>query len=310
MLNEAKSLRQLCHEILTTCRDHDYAIADIIFVDDGSTDDSWECIQQLSQDHGSVRGIQLSRNFGKAAALAAGFAECQGKLICTLDADLQDDPANLPRLMQRINEGCDLVTGFRRIRQDNWRKRVSSKIFNAVVSKLTHTKLHDHNCGFKILRTEVAKSVKLYGEMHRFIPALAHANGFRIGQAEVVHRPRIHGQSKYTPKRIIYAFFDLLTVLMLGHFRYRPLHFLGGIGMIGFMLGFLGLAYLAVVWLFTQSIGGRPLLNYSLASLMVGCQFMIGGVLAEVITASNAQLHSPYLIRARTAGLLRHRRGA
>ncbi len=199
---------------------------EVVFIDDGSTDSTWEAIGRAARP-GVVRAIRFRRNFGKAAALMAGFEAARGDLVFTMDGDLQDDPAEIPRFLAKLDEGYDLIAGYKRRRHDPLNKVVASRIFNFVVRKLTRVDLHDMNCGFKLYRGEVARAVRIYGELHRFIPALAAAEGYRIGEIEVTHHARRHGRSKYGVSRLFKGFVDLITVLLLTSYRSRPAHGFG-----------------------------------------------------------------------------------
>ena len=258
----------------------------MIIVDDGSKDGSWNEVTQLARRDPRVQGIRFRRNFGKAAALSAGFACVHGDFVVTLDADLQDNPAEIPGLIRQLQAGFDLVNGWKRRRFDPWHKVIPSRIFNWMIRLATGLKLHDHNCGLKGYRVEVVREIRIYGELHRFITLLAHARGFRVTEMEVQHRPRIHGQSNYGVERFVKGLLDLLTVRVLTLFGERPLHFLGGTGLIAFAVGFLGLAYLAWLWVTGhRPIGNRPVLIYSAASLLLGAQMMSAGILAELIVS-------------------------
>lgn len=268
------------------------AEVEFVFVDDGSRDGSWEVVADLARRDPRVRAIRFRRNFGKASALTAGFQGARGERVFTLDADLQDDPAEIPRFLERIDAGLDVVSGWKRTRHDPWHKVYPSRVFNAMVSRLTGCRLHDHNCGFKAYRAEVLREVGIYGELHRFVPALAHAKGFRVGEIEVNHRRREHGRSKYGFSRFLKGFLDLLTVVFLTRFRQRPLHLIGGTGLVLSSLGVLGMLYLALLWGIEHSlgtpsrpIGVRPLLFYSMSLLIVGSQLFSLGFLAELVTS-------------------------
>jgi glycosyltransferase involved in cell wall biosynthesis len=306
VFNEVESLSLLHDEIAdhASRTGHDY---EIIFIDDGSRDASWSLVKELRAANPKVRGIRFRRNFGKAAALSAGFEAARGEIIMTLDADLQDDPGEIPRFLEALAQDKDVVSGWKRRRHDPWHKVGPSRVFNGLVSWLTGVKLHDHNCGFKCYRAEVFQEVRLYGEMHRFIPVLAAARGFRVGEIEVNHRPRRFGHSKYGVKRFIKGFLDLLTVKFLTGFGQRPAHFLGSIGLISFLLGVFGLTYLAVTWFFTyfgwaafQPLSQRPLVMYSLGALLLGAQMMTVGFLAELMTAYMTRETDHYSIAEKT----------
>lgn len=301
--NEADSLEPLHREIGSVLAASALQ-AEIIVVDDGSTDGTWSRIVGLAESDARVRGIRFRRNFGKAAALGAAFAAVRGDWVITLDADLQDDPASIPRLIRKLDEGFDLVSAWRRERFDPWHKRLPSLLFNWLVGIFSGLRLHDHNCGLKGYRSEVVKEIRLFGELHRFITLLAHRSGFRVTEIETRHRPRLHGRSKYGAARLLTGLLDLSTLGFLGSFRRRPIHLLGGLGMLAFAVGVLGLAYLACVWLSGGGpIGSRPLLIYSVAALVVGGQMMTLGVLAELITSPGSRFGQgdplPYSISER-----------
>lgn len=305
VFNEAESLRQLHGEIRRTCRQHDIP-AEVIFVDDGSRDGSWAIIQELARQDEHLIGVRFRRNFGKAAALTAGMRTAAGQLLMTMDADLQDDPAEIPSFLARLDEGFDVVNGWKRRRLDPWHKVYPSKVFNWLVGWMMGLRLHDHNCGFKLFRAEVAGEIRLYGELHRFVPVLAHARGFRVTEVPVNHRPRKFGYSKYGFRRFTRGFLDLLTVKFLIGFGQRPQHMLGAMGLFFFALGLLGLTYLGVVWLLTQAgiahsppIGARPLLAYSVASTLLGAQAMTLGLLAELIVHYTGRETDTYSVAER-----------
>jgi glycosyltransferase involved in cell wall biosynthesis len=306
VFNEAESLPQLHREIDETARANGLDV-EVVFVNDGSTDASWETIRNLATSDNRVRGIRFRRNFGKAAALSAGFVAARGDTILTLDADLQDDPKEIPRFLKALEDGKDVISGWKRTRYDPWHKVFPSRVFNWMVSKLTDVWLHDHNCGFKCYRAEVFREVRLYGELHRFIPVLAFARGFRVGEIEVAHRPRKFGQSKYGMRRFVKGFLDLLTVKFLTSFSHRPQHILGTIGLGALGLGVLGLAWLAITWLIRLfepdwflPLHQRPLLIYSVAALLLGTQMFSMGFIAELLTAHNARHADEYSIAETT----------
>src|SRR3954447_7490191 len=234
--NERESLTALHAEITAVAREQALAV-EVIFVDDGSRDGSWDVVKELAAHDPRVHGLRFRRNFGKAAALQAGFREVRGPRALTLDADLQDDPAEIPNFLKRLDGGKDVVSGWKQVRHDPWHKVLPSRVFNGMVSWLTGVHLHDHNCGFKCYRAEIFKEVRLYGELHRFIPVLAAARGFKVGEVVVRHRPRRFGHSKYGVRRFVRGFLDLLTVKFLTGFGQRPQHLLGGIGILFFLIG-------------------------------------------------------------------------
>ena len=302
--NEQDSLPFLVDEtIKAAC--HSSLEVEILLVDDGSTDRSWNVIRELASRYTGVFGLRLRRNFGKAAALSAGFRAARGEVVFTMDADLQDDPQEIPNFLAALAKGLDVVSGWKRVRHDPWHKVIPSRIFNFLVRRLTGVPLHDHNCGMKCYRAEVFGEIRLYGELHRFIPVLAAARGFRVGEIEVRHRPRRFGQSKYGVRRFLKGFLDLLTVKFLTGFGQRPQHLLGSIGLVSFLIGCLGMAYLAVVWLNNLWVSGtpihqRPLLIYSVAALLLGAQMMSIGFLAELITAYQGREEDSYSVAEKT----------
>jgi len=308
LCNERESLPQLHAEIQAVAAAARLDL-EVIFVDDGSGDGSWDTVAELARKHAWVHGIRFRRNFGKAAALSAGFKAARGDLVLTLDADLQDDPKEIPRFLEAVGGGLDVVSGWKQVRLDPWHKTMPSKVFNGLVGWLTGVRLHDHNCGFKCYRAEVLREVRLYGELHRFVPVLAAARGFKVGEIAVEHRPRRFGHSKYGVRRFVKGFLDLLTVKFLTGFRQRPQHLLGSIGLLAFALGLVGMAYLTVTWLVNWfapesflPLHQRPLLIYSVAALLLGVQMMSIGFLAELITAYQVGDEHSYSIAERTPG--------
>jgi glycosyltransferase involved in cell wall biosynthesis len=302
LLNESESLEELGNALLAVAARHGLCL-EVTFVDDGSQDGSWEEICRLAAADPRIRGIRFRRNFGKAAALAAGFEAARGPVVLQMDADLQDDPAEIPNFLAKLEEGFDVVNGWKRVRKDPWYKVWPSRVFNWLVGLMTGLKLHDHNCGLKCFRAEVAKELHLYGELHRFIPVMAHARGYRVAELPVEHHPRRYGKSKYRSYRFVKGFLDLFTVVFLTVFRQRPLHLLGGIGLPAFLLGAAGLFYLAVCWVLARfhvhgfgPIGTRPLLIYSLACLMIGFQLLAIGFLGELVASQNIRNEHKYSI--------------
>ena len=306
VFNEQQSLEQLHGELTEVARVHDYRL-EIIFVDDGSQDESWEVISQLAARDESVRGLRLRKNFGKAAALQAGFKAARGSRVVTLDADLQDDPREIPRFLAEMDQGIDVVSGWKKVRHDPWHKVGPSRVFNCLIGVMTGVRLHDHNCGFKAYRREVCDEIRLYGELHRFIPVLAAARGWKVGEIVVHHRPRQFGRSKYGVTRIIKGFLDLLTVSFLTDYGQRPQHLLGSIGLLCFAFGTIGITLLSLWWIVSRlaesipdvHLHERALFYYSMVAVLLGAQFMAIGFLAELITARVGRDCEPYVISQR-----------
>lgn len=306
VMNEEGSLRQLWDEIVAVA---ETAVDrfEVIFVDDGSTDSSWQVISDLIASDNRISGIRFRRNFGKAAALTAAMRAADGELILMMDADLQDDPREIPEMLKLIEAGHDVVNGWKKRRLDPWHKVYPSKVFNWLVSRMTGLTLHDHNCGLKMFRSDVAAEINIYGELHRFIPVLAFARGFKVTEMPVHHRSRQHGESKYGVRRFMRGLLDLLTVTFLISFGRRPQHALGAVGLFFFGLGALGLSYLAMLWFLMNAtplvtpdpIGGRPLLAYSIAATLLGGQAMSLGLLAELIVAYTSNSKDSYSIAER-----------
>ena len=260
-----------------------------VFVDDGSTDGSYAALTRLHAARDNVTVVRLRRNFGKAAALAAGFAQARGDVIVTIDGDLQDDPAEIPRLLVKLEEGFDLVSGWKSRRRDPLRRRVLSRLFNGVAGWISGVRLHDINCGLKAYRADVVRGLRLYGELHRFIPVLAHHRGYRIAELPVNHRPREHGCSRYGLERYLRGFLDLLTVSFIGRYRQRPLHLFGGLGLALSAAGTGILLYLTVVKVMGHAIGGRPLLILGVLLVVVGIQVFSLGLITELITSHHEE---------------------
>jgi len=303
VFNECQSLAELWAEIDGVATAQGYDI-DAVFIDDGSTDGSWKVIERLATADPRVQGIRFRRNFGKAAALNAGFRAARGDIIITLDADLQDDPAEIPNFLRRLNEGYDVVSGWKKIRHAPWHKVFPSRVFNWMVSKMTSVVLHDHNCGMKCYRRAVIEEVRLYGELHRFVPVLAAARGWTVGELAIQHRARKHGQSKYGVRRFAKGFMDLLSVRFVTGYGNRPQHFLGSVGLTAFSLGALGLLYLTAAWAITRlsdslediNLHQRAIFYYSITALILGAQFVSVGFLAELIAARSYRESDAYSI--------------
>ncbi len=306
VFNEHESLDKLHAELTDVASAHDYDL-EILFIDDGSTDASWSVIERLAVSDRRVRGIQFRRNFGKAAALSAGFKAARGVIVFTMDADLQDDPREIPRFLEQLDQGLDVVSGWKKVRHDPWHKVGPSRVFNWLVGVMTGVRLHDHNCGFKCYRGGVVKEVHLYGEMHRFIPVLAASRGWKVGEVVVNHRAREFGHSKYGVTRIVKGFLDLLTVSFLTDFGQRPQHLLGSIGLLCFTLGSFGITLLTGWWMASRLVDSMEVLHlheravfyYSMVALLLGAQFMAIGFLAELITAHMGKDRKNYSVKKR-----------
>ena len=286
LFNEEESLPELHQGIVHELSSRSGGL-EIIFVDDGSTDDSFSPLKRLQKRDSRIRIIRFRRNFGKSAALAAGFQHARGEVVVTMDADLQDRPREVGKLLDHLEQGYDLVSGWKVERRDPWRKRVASRVFNFVTALLTGVPLHDLNCGLKAYRREVIREVKVYGEMHRFIPVLASYRGFRIGEVPVDHAPRAYGHSKFGASRFLGGFFDLLTVIMLTRYNSKPLHVFGILGVVLLLAGFSIQAYLTAGWFQGHWIGDRPLFMLGTLLLIMGVQFIFFGLLAEMIAYSS-----------------------
>ena len=288
LLNEEHSLEPLYHEIANALEPLDQEF-EVVFVDDGSTDGSLGVLSRLHDELPNVVVVHLRRNFGKAAALQAGFLEAKGDLVVTIDADLQDDPAEIPKLLAKLDEGFDIVSGWKTRRNDPFTRRLFSKIFNWSTGAISGVHLHDVNCGLKAYRADVLQGMRIYGELHRFIPVLAAYRGYRVAEIPVNHRARAHGRSRYGPERYLRGFFDLLSVTFMGRYRYRPLHLFGGVGLLMGAIGFVILLYLTIEWFWGQGIGGRPLFTLGVLLMVVGIQFVSLGLLSELITSQHEE---------------------
>jgi glycosyltransferase involved in cell wall biosynthesis len=288
LLNEEQSLRPLLEEISAALAERGDPF-EVVFVDDGSTDGSLSVLQQLHDESTNVVVVHLRRNFGKAAALQAGFLEAQGDVIITMDADLQDDPAEIPQLLAKLDEGFDLVSGWKTRRNDPWARRVFSRMFNWATGAVSGVRLHDVNCGLKAYRAEVLQGMRIYGELHRFIPVLAAYRGFRVAEIPVNHRARPYGASRYGPERYLRGFFDLLSVTFMGRYRHRPLHLFGGVGLLMGAVGTVILVYLTALKLWGEAIGHRPLLALGGLLVVVGIQLVSLGLLSEMVTSQHEE---------------------
>ena len=282
LLDEAGSLEELHRRLTDVLRGREY---EIIFVDDGSKDDSPRILKKLNEDDPRVGVVTFRRNRGKSAALATGFFRAKGDIIVTIDADLQDDPQEIPNLLRKLDEGYDLVSGWKVKRRDPISKTIPSRLFNRVTALLSGIPLHDFNCGLKAYRRTVIKRVKVYGQLHRFLPILAKMEGYSIGEIEVVHHPRKFGRTKYGASRFLYGFLDLLTILFITRYTRQPMHLFGFLGILALIAGVIINLYLTVGWLQGVSIAGRPLFFLGILLILLGVQSFAIGLLGEMITS-------------------------
>lgn len=294
---EAASIASLADEIRLSCEEAGLTF-EVWFIDDGSRDDSWaEILRQRGADK-RFNGIHLRRNYGKSAALAAGFEHVSARVVITMDADLQDDPSEIPSLVAAVDEGQDLVSGWKKVRKDPWTKTLPSRFFNLVTRIVSGIALHDFNCGLKAYRLEVVKSMKIYGEMHRYLPLLAKWEGFtRIGEQQVNHRSRQYGRSKFGFERYVRGCLDLMTVMFLTRFGARPMHFFGSMGLLAFLGGFVISLWITIdKFVYDNPVGDRPSLLLGVLLIMVGVQFMCTGFLGDLILRGRMKESQPYEI--------------
>jgi glycosyltransferase involved in cell wall biosynthesis len=298
LYNEEESLKELSYKLYQVL-DGMNCNYEVIFIDDGSTDSSYKKIQEINSKNSRFHCIKFRRNYGKSAALAAGFKEAKGDIVITMDADLQDDPDEIPSLIQKLNEGYDLVSGWKKVRYDPFIKKHTSKFFNYVTSKVSGIRLHDFNCGLKAYKKDVVKNVQIYGEMHRYVPALAYMMGFKVTEKPVKHHARKFGVTKFGPSRFLNGFLDLMTVAFTTKFMSRPLHLFGILGILSFICGFLIMAYLTVMkYAANMSISDRPLFLVGILFTIVGVQFLTLGLIAEMITKTTSR-EADYLIETK-----------
>lgn len=288
VLDERDALRPLVAEIEAALEP--FASWEAILVDDGSTDGSRQVMEELAAEREEVRLVALRRNYGKSAALQAGFEASRGTAVVTLDGDGQDDPAEIPRLVAELDRGFDVVSGWKVKREDPIVKRWPSLVFNGLTARMTGLPLHDINCGLKAYRGDEVRRLELYGEQHRLIPVLGAQRGWRIGELPVNHRPREHGRSKFGVERYARGFLDLIGVLFMGRYQHRPLHLFGGVGLLALTLGVVICAYLSVDWLTGAAIGRRPLLLLGVLLILTGLQLFTLGLVGEMITAMRQEL--------------------
>jgi glycosyltransferase involved in cell wall biosynthesis len=298
LLNEEESLPELCAWIDRVATANGYSY-EVILIDDGSTDNSWNVIQQLGEANPHIKGIKFQRNYGKSAALNEGFKVVTGEVVITMDADLQDSPDEIPGLRRMVlDENFDLISGWKKVRHDPMGKTIPSKLFNWVTKKTTGIKLHDFNCGLKAYRLKVVKNIEVYGEMHRYIPVIAKWAGFkRIGEKVVEHRARKYGTSKFGIERFIKGFLDLASILFVGRFGKRPMHFFGSWGTVSFLFGFVVFVYLTISKFFFDKTGltQRPLFFFAILAMIIGSQLFVTGFIAELITRNSPNRNS-YLV--------------
>lgn len=296
LLNEEESLPELFSQIKAVMRKLDKSF-EVIFVDDGSIDRSADIVHELNASDPRAKLIQFRKNYGKAAALAAGFKMAAGDIVITMDADLQDDPKEIPHLLDKLNEGFDLVSGWKKIRHDPFIKTQTSKIYNHFTSLFSGIRLHDFNCGLKAYRSQVVKTMSIYGELHRYLPVIAFRNGYKVTEIPVSHRARRYGRSKYGVARFTRGAFDLLTISFLSRYRKRPLHLFGSWGLLSTFAGLIILAILAAQKIFYDAhLSRRPLLFLGLLMVIVGIQFFSIGLLGEMITETRSEVDN-YLVK-------------
>ena len=297
LFNEEESLNELYDNISGVSQKAGLTY-ELCFVDDGSTDRSLDVLKKLREKDPSIKIISFRKNYGKSAALSEGFKIAKGDVIVTMDADLQDDPVEIPNLIQEIKGGLDMVSGWKKKRFDPIGKTLPSKFFNYITARMTGIKIHDFNCGLKAYKNDVIKEIPVYGELHRYLPVLAHWRGYRVGEIVVQHHPRKYGVTKFGWRRLFHGFFDLLTVLFITRYRQKPLHLFGALGLSAFFAGFVVLFYLSFLWLQGQGIGSRPLLFLGVLLIIVGMQSFSLGLIGEMITSS-PQTEQSYSIKER-----------
>lgn len=295
--NEAESLPELCDWIERVMQKNQFSY-EIIIISDGSTDGTWQVIEQIAQKNAFVKGVEFNRNYGKSAALHTGFQKASGEVIITMDADLQDDPEEIPELYRMIQaENYDLVSGWKQKRQDPLSKTIPTKLYNAVTRWFSGIPLHDFNCGLKAYKCKVVKSIEVYGEMHRYIPVIAKAAGFKkIGEKKVKHHPRKYGTTKFGLERFLFGFLDLLSITFVTKFRKRPMHFFGGFGVLSFLIGFLITTWVIAEKIISiyqrtsyRNVTEQPLFYLALVAMIVGVQLFTAGFIGEMIITNSSK---------------------
>lgn len=284
--NEEESIRPLVLEIKKVCRNISCDF-EVIFVDDGSTDKTLKNIKEIARSDPKFKYISFRKNYGKSAALQIGFKNITGDVVITMDSDLQDDPNEIPNLLQKLEEGFDLVSGWKKKRYDPFIKRISSKFFNFITRLLSSIKIHDFNCGLKAYRREVLKNINVYGELHRYMPVLADWQGFKISEIVVKHHPRRYGKTKFGISRFFKGFLDLLTVMFVTRYVKRPMHLFGFLGALAFFVGIIVNGYLSYEWIMGKALSNRPLLFFGILLIIVGVQFFSVGLLGEMMVHNN-----------------------
>ena len=288
LFNEDGSIKELYNKLITQLKEMAGESYEIIFVDDGSMDDSFNILEEIHSNDSHVKVIRFRTNFGKSAGLALGFEKAKGKYVFTMDADLQDDPNELPAMLELLKGEYDLVSGWKKTRHDPWHKTLPSALFNKVVQKVTGLKIHDFNCGLKGYRHEVLEHLNVYGEMHRYLPAQAHWKGFKVTEQIVIHHARLHGVSKFGASRFFKGFLDLLTLVLTQRYMRRPLHLFGAVGIMFIAIGFVIDLWLSIEWFLGKtSLTNRPLLLVGVLMIIVGFQSISLGLIGEMITKNN-----------------------
>ncbi len=295
LFNEEESLQPLANEIRKAIKPLNI-VYEVILVDDGSTDNSLKIIKEICKPDKRFRYVSFRKNYGKSAALQIGFTEASGDVVVTMDADLQDDPNEIPNLIKKLEEGYDLISGWKRKRQDPFVKKISSRFFNFMTRLMTGIKIHDFNCGLKAYRKEVTDNVKVYGELHRYMPVLADWEGFKVSELIVKHHPRRYGKTKFGISRFFKGFIDLITVLFSTRYIKRPMHFFGFFGAFAFLVGIIVNGYLSYLWIIGEPLSNRPMLFLGILLIIVGVQFFSVGLLGEMLV-HNSKSDKEYIIK-------------